>query len=761
MRNALVDRERLKTAAVHDEISRFVRWRRRDALFLLFAAVWAVAAAFPSLYIGRPLPYVVGSIANADIHSRVDFNWRDAAAEDQALRNLESGYARRYLEEPLAEWSAASRETFDKLLAAAAAAGDGAAVAAAAAELNLQLRDGDAAVLFRGASIAKNDPDHYLVRPLVTVLERDVFPRGVLDAARFEMERGRTIQIIRDGRPQLALVGGERGPVSLDQTGELLKRRIRDRLSALLPDDFKDLLAGIARTRLRPSLSYDRGGSEVELAERRSELLSRALQVRRDDLLIARGETMSIDKMGKLNAEERVFRAAQGWRLPFARFIGNLVLFSALALSLTLYFRIAESGGRGVRRRFFAGTLLCLLAVHIGYLLVWMGLPGTMLPIGLIAGVTALGMNARTAFFLTALASLAGLIIFDGRADLLVGFLAAGWLFVYTAPRLRRRGLLLFMALLSGLLGSVAFSAWNFTRGDLQTLFSLGSSPTPLSEGGAFPLVGALALAVNWFGCGLLLLLFLPWIERLFRVTTRIRLQDYAGLDHPLLKRLIVEAPGTYSHSSLVGMLAETAAGAVGGDGLKARIGAMFHDIGKLVKPEYFSENESGVSRHDLLSPHMSALVIVNHVKDGAEIARSHHLPESVVDAILQHHGTGVMRFFYHKAVTQAPPGTEITRDAFTYPGPRPQTVEAAVIMLADAVEAAVRSLDAPSPEHIRKLVSTLARERLLDGQFEESGLTMGQLARVGEVLVRMLLSMYHGRVKYPDEPAGKGGGKR
>jgi putative nucleotidyltransferase with HDIG domain len=761
MRNALVDRERLKTAAMHEEMSRVVRWRRRDTVFLLAAVVWAFAAAFPSLYIGRPIPYVVGSIANADAYSRIDFTWHDLAAEAQAVRNLESSYARRYAETPISEWSASAHDAIDRLLAAAAAAGSAADVADAARELDIPLEAGEDDALFRGASVAKNDPNHYLVRPMVEVLERDIFPRGILGGDRFDAERGRTIQIIRSGTPHLALVGGERGPASSGQVGALLERRLRERFSVWLPDDFKTALARIVLTRLKPTLSYDQAGSGAELAERRSELLTRVPLVKKDDRLVSRGEVITIDKMGKLREEELAFRASQGWRLPVARLVGNVVLFLALALAMALYFKVAEGRDAGIRRRFFVGSLLCLLTVYIGYFLIWTGLPGTMLPIGVVAGVAALGMTMRTSIFLTAVASLISLVIFDGRPDLMVGYLTAGWFFVYMAARVRWRGLLLLMALLSGLIGSVAFIAWNFTRGDVRALFELDSSLLLLAEGGMFPLVGVLGLVANWFVSGLVVLMLLPWVERLFGVTTRIRLQDFADLDHPLLKRLIVEAPGTYHHSSVVGTLAEAAAEAVGGDGLRARIGAMFHDIGKLVKPEYFSENEAGVSRHDLLGPHMSALVIVNHVKDGAEIAKSYRLPASVVDMIQQHHGTGVMKFFHHKAVAQAPEGVEISRDAFTYPGPRPQTPEAAVVMLADAVEAAVRSLDGPSPEHIRKLVSSLSRERLLDGQFEESGLSMGQLARVEDVVIRLLLSMYHGRVKYPDAPAGNGGKKR
>ncbi len=750
MRKALVDRERLKTTAILEKMSRLQRFRSRDKFYILAVVIWAVLAALPSVYVGRPLPYLVGSTAVTDAYSRVDFAWHDSIAEEAALKNLDSGYARRYREEPLALWSTETHGPLDQVLTAAASAPNAQEVERIAQEHGIALTPAQAEALWHGAVVARNDPYHYLVRPLKEVLENDLFPRGLLDRQRFNIERGRTIQVIRDGVSYPSMVGSERGPTTVGELNKELANRFNARFSVWIPADFKTALAEITLQRIKPNLIYDETASQAELAERRDKLLSRVQTVRENDRLVARGEMINLNLLAKLRAEEQAFRDTQGWRLPVTRFIGNFLLFLALGAAMVIYFRMAEGLRRGVLRRFVSAAALCLLLVFSGYWLIWMGFPGTMLPAGIVAGVVALGMTTRTSIFLTALSSLCGLILFEGRPDLMVGYLTGTWFFAYTAAQVRWRTLLFFTAFLAGCIGSVSFIAWNFARGDMHDILTMHFEWSNILDGSRAILLAALGLVVNWIVCGFIILLLLPLIERFFGVTTRIHLQDLASQEHPLLRRLIVEAPGTYNHSVIVSTLAEAGAEAIGGDGLKARIGGLFHDIGKLVKPEYFTENEFGVSRHDNLSPQMSALLIINHVKDVAEIAKMFKLPSTVLEMITQHHGDSLMRFFYHKATMQAPQGTAISTEPFTYPGPKPQSREAGVLMIADIVEAAVRSLDDPSPQHLKTLVSNLARDKLLEGQLEESGLSMKELAVIEDVYYRLLVSMFHTRVKYP-----------
>ncbi len=760
LRRELVEQERLKTLAFREDLARRRDSRRHNRFFYCTALLWAVLAALPSSYIGRPTPYLLGSTASHDISSRVEFTWHDALAEAQALRNLESGFARRYREEPPAAWAAETHGAIEQFLTRAAAADNLPDVEQAATELNIPASRAQLDSIWRGAGVAKNDPYHYLVSPVKEILDNEIFAQGVLAADRYELERGRTIQIVRGDSSHTAMVGGERGPLTTDLLGPVLDRRFRVNMSSWLPRDFKEALRDVVVKRMKPNLVYDEAGSRADMAERREELLSRVNAVKENNVMVSRGSPITLDKLAMLREEERVYRQAQGWRLPVTRFTGNFLLFFAISLSFVVYFKAADNRLAGTLRRFFTTAFLALFTVYAGYLLIYSGLPGTMLPIGLAAGIAALGMHSWTAMFTVSVTSLCGLILFEGRPDLMIGHLAAGLFFIHTASRCRWRFTLLVMSFVAGLIGAVAFIAWNFARGDLQSLFTIAAWSRALDDG-LSALISAGALLLNWFICGLALLFLMPLVERFFGVTTRIHLQDLSAQEHPLLRRLIIEAPGTYHHCSLVSTLAEAGADAIGADGLRARIGGLFHDIGKLLKPEYFTENEFGVSRHESMNPNMSALLIINHVRDGAETARELGLPNVIVDMILQHHGDSLMKFFYHKAVLQAPKGAVVAREPFVYPGPKPRTPEAGVLMIADSVEAAVRSLDTPSPAHLRKLLSAIIRDRLIEGQFEESGLSMRQLAQVEEVLFRMLVSMYHTRVKYPGQEKEKAGRKR
>jgi len=270
----------------------------------------------------------------------------------------------------------------------------------------------------------------------------------------------------------------------------------------------------------------------------------------------------------------------------------------------------------------------------------------------------------------------------------------------------------------------------------------------------------SLLLSAGWSGfCSLLAGVFmtglLPFVERVFDVQTDISLLELGDVQHPLLQELVRRAPGTYNHSINVASIAETAADAIGANGLLVRVGAYFHDIGKMLKPSYFVENQGlEGSRHESLQPAMSTLVIIAHVKDGADLARQHHLPQSIIDFIEQHHGTTLVEYFYRREAQRLkddPDAGELDESTFRYPGPKPQTKEAGVLMLADVVESASRALIDPTPARIESLVHDLAMKRLLDGQFDECGLTLSELHTIEDSLVKSLTAVYHGRVKYPE----------
>jgi putative nucleotidyltransferase with HDIG domain len=259
--------------------------------------------------------------------------------------------------------------------------------------------------------------------------------------------------------------------------------------------------------------------------------------------------------------------------------------------------------------------------------------------------------------------------------------------------------------------------------------------------------VGAAGLAVGFVVLGIL-----PFIEKTFRITTSMTLLELADASQPLLRRLALEAPGTYNHSLQVATLAEEAAKAIGGNSLLCRVASYYHDVGKINKAEYFVENQTdGTNRHINLSPSVSLLIIIGHVKDGIELAREYNLPTSIFPFIQQHHGTTLVEFFYHRACdTCAPDQPGVSEMQYRYPGPKPKSREIAVVMLADAVESATRAMSEPTPSRIETLVHDLAMKRLLDGQFDECDLTMRELELVERSLTKSLLAIYHGRIAYP-----------
>ncbi|MFA5114739.1 MAG: HDIG domain-containing metalloprotein [Candidatus Omnitrophota bacterium] len=261
-------------------------------------------------------------------------------------------------------------------------------------------------------------------------------------------------------------------------------------------------------------------------------------------------------------------------------------------------------------------------------------------------------------------------------------------------------------------------------------------------------------LMVNGLASSILVLGILPFFEYLFRTVTDISLLELADFDHPLLKRMIMEAPGTYHHSLIVGNLSEAACQAIGAHALLARIGAYYHDIGKLYKPDYFTENQDVInSRHENLAPTISKMVIMNHVKEGEELARKHKLNPRLVEFILQHHGTSLVYFFYRRALENPQEQQEVSEEGFRYPGPKPSTKEAAVVLLADSVEAAMRSLKDPSAPKIEELVHRIINNKFIDGQLDSCDLTLKDLEKISAVFIRILSGIYHSRVTYPEGP--------
>jgi cyclic-di-AMP phosphodiesterase PgpH len=307
---------------------------------------------------------------------------------------------------------------------------------------------------------------------------------------------------------------------------------------------------------------------------------------------------------------------------------------------------------------------------------------------------------------------------------------------IYGLGRVRARSVLLAMGGIVATGNLIAIAATHF----------LNAGPF----GWAF-LYDALAGMAGGLTVSMVVALLLPVFEHLFSVVTDIRLLELSNQNLPILRTLAMEAPGSYQHSLMLGHLAEAAAEAIGADALLARVSGYYHDIGKTKMPDYFIENQAkGFNRHDRLEPSMSALIIAAHVKEGVEMARKARLPEPIVTAIREHHGTKLIRYFYQKAVAKAAPGEEVAEVEYRYPGPKPSTRILGILMIADAVEAASRTLVEPTPAKIRAMIRQIVDDCLRDGQFDACDLTMRDLSIIVETLERTVTTVFHHRIDYP-----------
>lgn len=327
-----------------------------------------------------------------------------------------------------------------------------------------------------------------------------------------------------------------------------------------------------------------------------------------------------------------------------------------------------------------------------------------------------------------------------GRFDLFVIMVASVLTCCFSLREIRTRMKLLEVSALAAAVVFITSVAINFlTNGSSSREIILESG---LHAGAAFFV-------------GLLIQSLLPLIEKIFKIATSMTLLDYTDANQPLLKRLAMEAPGTFSHCLLVGSIAEAAAEAIGRNGLLCRVGAYYHDIGKINKPKYFIENAGGsLSKHKELSPTMSQLVIIGHVKDGIELAKEYGLPAVIRQFVETHHGTTLVEYFYNEARKQAGDRyAQISEAEFRYGGPKPRTKEAAIVMLADTIEGAVRALSEMTLAKIEMVVHNMAMKRLQDGQFDECDLSLSELSKIEAALVKALSAHYHGRISYPQRP--------
>jgi putative nucleotidyltransferase with HDIG domain len=468
------------------------------------------------------------------------------------------------------------------------------------------------------------------------------------------------------------------------------------------------------------------------------------VQYRRNQVLWPAGRVLTEEGWSLLKAEKHAFNAGLGHRIwkNKAGLIGLVVIIVGV-LAVYVY-RYQKRVVRNRMRSIAIGALMIamlllaqLAAIGTGPLYIF-GVAPTIL----VAMILTIAYDQR---FAVGVASMHGMLV-TIAIDQGVGFYIILWAGVFTCcfmlNEIRNRSKLIEV----GAATALAMMAATLASGLIQL------DPLRYIRDNCL-FVGAAGLGVGFVVLGIL-----PFIERTFKITTAMTLLELADASQPLLKRLALEAPGTYNHSLQVATLAEAAVDAIGGNSLLARVGAYYHDIGKVNKPDYFVENQiDGRNRHKSISPSVSLLVIIGHVKDGIELAKEYNLPTSVLPFIQQHHGTTLIEYFYRQACAQEDQTCDeekekVPEEQYRYPGPKPKSKEIAILMICDAVESAVRAMREPNASRVEQLVHDLVMKRLNDGQFDECELTFSDLQKIERACVKTLLGIYHGRIAYPTE---------
>ena len=566
----------------------------------------------------------------------------------------------------------------------------------------------------------------------------DLENMGVLEKIQHGIDEGSQTEI--DVHPLGNAVEVARAQVADVLQGEA-KVRMRSRLDEELGEGpLASRVFAWLETRLSGTLEIDRDATVKAKKEAVEKTPQQFVRYAAGDLLADAGVPMKAEDVQLLEREHEEYVRQQDARQRIGRALSLFGLFAAMfALSgfyIHLHHReVLDDLGH-------VATLVGLSAVTVVLCLLSAGEAwrAEIVPLLVFAMTVAIAYDEDLALLLAAEVALVVVVgLGRGLADY-VTLAAAAAAMVFWMGRIRSRSKLIYVGLWAGAVAIATQVGANLLEErpfDTQLLYEAGRT-------------GVWTLLAGFLMTGLL-----PFIERSFGVLTDLSLLEVGDVAHPLLQELVRRAPGTYNHSINVASIGEAAADAIGARGLLVRVGAYFHDSGKMLKPAYFIENQGQENRHESLVPAMSTLIIIAHVKEGVELARQYNLPQPIVDIIAEHHGTTLVEFFYRRATELSqtdPNGTEIDEQNYRYPGPKPSSRESAVLMLSDAVESASRTLTEPTPARIASLVHDLAMKRLLDGQFDECGLTLEELELIERSLVKSLTAVYHGRVKYPDQ---------
>lgn len=605
------------------------------------------------------------------------------------------------------------------------------------------------------AQLMKNGFSPQIENTVLTAANR-IFQKGVVgDNTVLMSQKGKGI-ILRDIDTQTELKVDDLDRFYDPESARQHISQIIDQ--SLTEETGSDTAASIGRfgqLLVRPNITFNKRETELQKEEAKNSVKPIYFQVKKGEMIVREGEKINPTHLLKLETQAQLTRNTliPGMALSTTLMIGimlalsylvvlkrpnvfkentrNLTFLSAallfMFLVVLLYNVVAEEVARGFPF-FTAQVLLFALPISLGAILICI----------------FLGLDVAIAFSL--IISILASIALEGKVEFLIYFLLGSLLAAYGVRDCRERMVLIKTGMRVGLLNMVLALLIQALHGNLY------STTSALSIIAGF-LGGALA--------GVIATGFLPLIEMAFGFTTDIKLLELSSLDQPILKDLMVNAPGTYHHSVVVSTMVEATAESIHANPLLAKVSAYYHDIGKIKKPLYFVENQArGENRHEKLAPSMSSLILISHVKDGVELAKQQRLGKEIIDTIEQHHGTGLISYFYEKAKDQSGKkggrSSPVKEQDFRYPGPRPQTKEVALVLLADAVEAASRTLVDPTPARIQGMVQKIMNGVFSDGQLDECELTLKDLNQIAKSFTKTLSGIFHSRIEYP-EPIIKG----
>ena len=582
------------------------------------------------------------------------------------------------------------------------------------------------------------------IREDIAKLLKAAFSRQIVSDKRLyatHAAKGITARDIRTGNS--VSLSPSMNPLELRQVDKFLKQETR-KMSLGIPRRMRNLLVSQVLKMVQPTLTFNNRAT-IESREKAASAVPPVSEVLKEgEMIVREGERLSEGQIIKLKSLEKIYRQSH----VLGNFTGTaLVIFILLVLAwicvqkYDVHFLSSQKNVTLFVILLLTQAVLLKTGIFFSEVLheAFRGIPlhsfYYVIPFCSASLLAAVLLGRSSAVLMAVFSAVLTGLILPNHMNFSLIALAGGVLAAIRWKEYRRRTSVLIAALILGLVGAALALGFNMQEGFRAAIIQWTDVPIAL--------LGGLSNVIIVAGA-------MPLLESMFKLTTDMRLLELADQNHPLLRKMVVSAPGTYHHSLLVGNLAEEASEAIGANPLLTRVGAYFHDIGKMMKPEYFIENQRRENRHDRLKPNMSALILVSHVKEGVELARSHQLPKEIIDLIQQHHGTSLIRFFYEKAKTQN--GDDVTEEFFRYPGPKPQTREAGILMLADMVEASTHSLSDHSLGRLSALVDRIVQSAFVEGQLDNCSLTLRDLSNIQDAFMRVLVGIHHHRIHYPGQ---------